>query len=63
MAATNGNKRQQNATKCYKMLHGLTVEQQNAIDRLVARDTERASGQSRRRASRYRQQMAVVSVG
>jgi hypothetical protein len=28
------------ATKCYKMLHDLTVEQQNTIDRLVAGDTD-----------------------
>ena len=34
MAATNG----------YKRLHGLTVEQQNAVDRLVAGDTDYGTG-------------------
>ncbi|HEV3339297.1 MAG TPA: hypothetical protein VG125_03035 [Pirellulales bacterium] len=37
---TKGYKMLQNATKCYKRRHGLTVEQQNAIDQLLAGDTD-----------------------
>jgi hypothetical protein len=46
------------ATKCYKMLHDLTVEQQNTIDRLVAGDTDeqaaKAAGVHRVTMSRWR---------
>ena len=33
-------------TKCYQMLHDLTVKQQNAIDRLVAGDTDEQAAQA-----------------
>src|SRR5580704_17997880 len=46
------------ATKCYKMLHDLTVEQQNSIDPLVAGDTDeqaaKAAGVHRVTMSRWR---------
>ena len=45
-------------TKCYQMLHDLTVEQQNTIDRLVAGDTDeqaaKAAGVHRVTVSRWR---------
>ena len=34
------------ATKCYQMLHDLTVKQQNTIDRLVAGDTDEQAAQA-----------------
>jgi hypothetical protein len=34
------------ATKGYKRLHGVTVKQQNAIDRLVAGDTDEQAAQA-----------------